>query len=73
MDSFHIEPDSLTQFNLVPEHNANFELNSPLKVQVLDASGNLVTDGPDSMLVQCGIIVYNTAVFLLLFDNLECV
>ncbi len=49
MDSLVIDPDSITNF--VSSADANFPLMSPLNVQALDASGRVITDGPDSQLV----------------------
>lgn len=49
VDSLDITQDSLDNFH--PSMDANFAFNTPLKVEALDASGYVVTDGPDANLV----------------------
>ena len=49
MDDLIFDPDSLTNF--VPTVDANFQFTTPVKVQAMSTSGQVITDGPDSMLV----------------------
>ena len=50
MSDLVIDATSLSTF--VPHADANFPFKTPLRVHAVDADGNVITDGPDSILVQ---------------------
>ena len=50
MSGLVIDATSLSTF--VPHADANFPFKTPLCVQAVDANGRVITDGPDSTLVQ---------------------
>ena len=54
--SLEIDPISVAAFGASAD--ANFPLKTPLNIQALDAGGEVITDGPDSILVrrQWGIV-----------------
>jgi len=49
MFGLEFEPASLAAF--VGTADANFQFKTPIIVQAVSASGRVITDGPDSMLV----------------------
>ena len=49
VNMLEITADSLAAFH--PSMDANFPFDTPLIVQALDSSGNIITDGPDANLV----------------------
>ena len=50
MSGLVIEATSLSSF--VPHADANFPFKTPLCIHAVDADGHIITDGPDSTLVQ---------------------
>ena len=50
MNGLVIEATSLSSF--VPHADANFPFKTPLCIHAVDADGHIITDGPDSTLVQ---------------------
>jgi len=48
IDSLVIDPASVSAFATTAD--ANFPFKTPVNIQALDASGNIITDGPDSAL-----------------------
>ena len=54
--SLEIDPISVAAFGASAD--ANFPFKTPLNIQALDAGGEVITDGPDSILVrrQWGIV-----------------
>ena len=50
MASLVIEATSLSNF--LAQADANFPFKTPLRIQAVDSSGRVITDGPDSTLVK---------------------
>lgn len=50
IDSLVIDPASVSAFATTAD--ANFPFKTPVNIQALDASGNIITDGPNSALVR---------------------
>ena len=50
MSDLVIEATSLSSF--VPHADANFPFKTPLRIHAVDGNGHVITDGPDSTLVQ---------------------
>ena len=50
MNGLEIEATSLSNF--LAQADANFPFKTPLRIQAVDSSGRVITDGPDSTLVK---------------------